>query len=121
MELQRRGLIMQMTSEISNIVPDIIKPFVDLVWFTQQVWMLIGLRNTAMLYAYLGAGLGFLHVVTPSFDSLVMKRNRLEGQLRYVGHCSTPAHIQSRARAPAHTRGVGCLFWRRPLRASHRP
>jgi hypothetical protein len=75
---------MQLTSEISNIVPDIIKPFVDLVWFTHQTWILIGTRNTSMLYVYLAAGLGFLHVVTPAFDTLVMTLTRLQAGLRCV-------------------------------------
>ena len=74
----------QMTSDISNIVPDIIKPFVDLVWFTHSSQLLIGWRNTGMLYIYLATALGVLHLVTPSFDQLVLTRTRLEGQLRSV-------------------------------------
>ena len=58
--------LQQLTSEISNIVPDIIKPCVDLLWFTQQAWVLIGWRNTALLYLYLGAGIGFLQLVCSS-------------------------------------------------------
>lgn len=77
-------LVLQLTSEISNIVPDIIKPFVDLVWFTHQAWLLAGWRNTAMLYSYLVTGLGVLHVITPAFDTLVMSLTKLQAGLRCV-------------------------------------
>ncbi len=72
----------KMTSEISNIVPDIIKPFVDLVWFTHQAYLLLGLTNTSLFYGYLFGGLGLLHVLTPRFDSLVEARTQLEAYFR---------------------------------------
>jgi hypothetical protein len=77
----------QLTAEVSNIVPDIIKPFVDLVWFTQQAWLLIGWRNTALLYTYLAAGLGLLRAVTPAFDQLVMTLTKLQAGLRCAACC----------------------------------
>ena len=84
----------QMTSEISNTVPDIIKPFVDLLWFTYQAWALIGWRSTAMLYSYLAVGLGFLHLVTPPFDALILTRTRLEAHHRHV-HTRLRTHGES--------------------------
>lgn len=84
----------RMASEIANTVPDIIKPFIDLVWFTQQAYSLIGLRSTAMLYGYLAAGLGTLYLVTPAFDTLVNTRTRLEAQLRHV-HTRLRTHGES--------------------------
>lgn len=84
----------RLTSEISNIVPDIIKPFVDLVWFTHQTWLLIGWRNTAALYTYLAAGLGFLQLVTPAYDTLVMTLTKLQAGLRHV-HTRLRTHGES--------------------------
>lgn len=84
----------RMTSEISNTAPDIIKPFIDLLWFTHQAWRLIGWRSTALLYTYVVAGLGFLHLVTPAFDALVLARTRLEAQLRHV-HTRLRTHGES--------------------------
>ena len=69
--------------ELANTFPDVIKPVIDVAWFTYQTYILLGARNTAYLYLYMVAGLGFLRVVTPNFDTLVKKTQELEGVYRY--------------------------------------
>jgi ABC-type uncharacterized transport system fused permease/ATPase subunit len=69
---------------MSNFFPDVLKPSIDVVWFTYQTYVLLGARNTAYLYAYMIAGLGLLRIITPNFKKLVARTQDLEGVYRFV-------------------------------------
>lgn len=44
---------LQLCMELANTAPDIVKPFVDILWFSTQAIQLIGWRNTGLLYTYM--------------------------------------------------------------------
>jgi hypothetical protein len=69
---------------MSNIFPEVVKPIVDVLWFTYQTYVLLGGRNTLYLYAYMVIGLGFLKLVTPNLHALVQTTQNLEGDYRYA-------------------------------------
>ena len=75
-------MLFQLCNELANIFPDVIKPIVDVTWFTYQTYSLLGARNTAYLYTYMIVGLGLLRLITPDFDKLVSKSQDLEGIYR---------------------------------------
>lgn len=74
----------QLCADMANVFPDVIKPIFDITWFSYQSVQLLGARNTAFLYVYMVAGLGFLKVVIPDFGALVQRMQSLEGTFRYV-------------------------------------
>ncbi len=65
-------------NNLADTFPDIIKPIADLSWFSYQTVRMLGFRNTALLYAYMVAGLGVLRVVAPDFGTLVAKMQNLQ-------------------------------------------
>lgn len=72
-----------MCTEIANVFPDVVKPVADLGWFTFKAVVLLGARNTFLLYLYMVGGLGFLRMITPDFGKLRKRRQALEGRFRW--------------------------------------
>lgn len=84
----------KLTSDLSGLVTGMVKPSVDIVWFTWRMKLLTGQRGVAILYAYMLLGLGFLRTVTPDFGDLASKEQQLEGTFRFM-HERLRTHAES--------------------------
>lgn len=47
----------RLAGDVAELVPSLVKPVLDLAWFSSQLWALTGRRGSAILYLY--AALGF--------------------------------------------------------------
>ncbi|XP_034202477.1 ABC transporter D family member 1 isoform X1 [Prunus dulcis] len=84
----------KLTTDLSGLVTGMIKPSVDILWFTWRMKLLTGRRGVAILYAYMLLGLGFLRSVTPEFGDLASREQQLEGTFRFM-HERLRAHAES--------------------------
>ncbi|KAL5728452.1 ATP-binding cassette sub- D member 1 [Ranunculus cassubicifolius] len=84
----------KLTSDLSGLVTGMVKPSVDIIWFTWRMKLLTGPRGVAILYAYMLLGLGFLRSVTPDFGDLASKEQQLEGSFRFM-HERLRTHAES--------------------------
>ncbi|OIV97514.1 hypothetical protein TanjilG_11038 [Lupinus angustifolius] len=81
-------------TDLSLLVPGLVKPTVDIAWFTWRMKLLTGQRGVAILYTYMLLGLGFLRIVTPDFGDLINQELALEGTFRFM-HERLRTHAES--------------------------
>lgn len=74
----------RLSDGLSQLIPSMVKPVVDIAWFTVQLARLTGARGMAILYAYALGGLLMLRLVTPDFGALA---NRVQPPACYAGIC----------------------------------
>ena len=55
----------RLCADLAALVPTMVKPVVDILWFSSQLWALTGRRGTAILYIYAALGFGCLRCVHP--------------------------------------------------------
>ncbi|KAF3657927.1 ABC transporter D family member 1 [Capsicum annuum] len=84
----------KLTADLSSLVTGMVKPTVDILWFTWRMKLLTGRRGVAILYAYMLLGLGFLRCVTPDFGDLASREQQLEGTFRFM-HERLRTHAES--------------------------
>ncbi|KAI3802276.1 hypothetical protein L1987_30406 [Smallanthus sonchifolius] len=84
----------KLTTDLSGLVTGMVKPTVDILWFTWRMKTLTGRRGVAILYAYMLLGLGFLRSVTPDFGDLGNREQELEGSFRFM-HERLRTHAES--------------------------
>ncbi|XP_078434901.1 peroxisomal ABC transporter 1 [Wolffia australiana] len=84
----------KLASDLSSLVTGMVKPSVDIIWFTWRMKTLTGRRGVGILYAYMLLGLGFLRSVTPEFGELSGKEQQLEGKFRFM-HSRLREHAES--------------------------
>ncbi|KAK7399543.1 hypothetical protein VNO78_10728 [Psophocarpus tetragonolobus] len=84
----------KLTTDLSGLVTGMVKPSVDILWFTWRMKLLTGRRGVAILYAYMLLGLGFLRTVTPDFGDLTSQEQQLEGTFRFM-HERLCTHAES--------------------------
>ncbi|XP_030527544.2 ABC transporter D family member 1 isoform X2 [Rhodamnia argentea] len=84
----------KLTIDLSGLVTGMVKPSVDILWFTWRMKLLTGQRGVAILYAYMLLGLGFLRTVTPDFGDLTSQQQQLEGTFRFM-HERLRTHAES--------------------------
>ncbi|XP_061344262.1 ABC transporter D family member 1-like isoform X2 [Gastrolobium bilobum] len=84
----------KLTTDLSGLVTGMVKPSVDILWFTWRMKLLTGRRGVAILYAYMLLGLGFLRTVTPDFGNLISQEQLLEGAFRFM-HERLCTHAES--------------------------
>ncbi|XP_058091212.1 ABC transporter D family member 1 isoform X2 [Magnolia sinica] len=84
----------KLTTDLSGLVTGMVKPSVDILWFTWRMKLLTGQRGVAILYAYMLLGLGFLRSVTPEFGNLASREQQLEGTFRFM-HARLRTHAES--------------------------
>ncbi|KAK7281010.1 hypothetical protein RIF29_08638 [Crotalaria pallida] len=84
----------KLTNDLSGLVTGLVKPSVDILWFTWRMKLLTGQRGVAILYAYMLLGLGFLRTVTPDFGDLISQEQELEGTFRFM-HERLCTHAES--------------------------
>ncbi|CAH9103035.1 unnamed protein product [Cuscuta epithymum] len=84
----------KLTTDLSSLVTGMVKPTVDILWFTWRMKLLTGQRGVTILYAYMLLGLGFLRCVTPAFGDLASREQQLEGTFRFM-HERLRTHAES--------------------------
>lgn len=84
----------KLTTDLSGLVTGMVKPTVDILWFTWRMKLLTGRRGVAILYAYMLLGLGFLRSVAPDFGDLASREQQLEGSFRFI-HERLRTHAES--------------------------
>ncbi|XP_057530328.1 ABC transporter D family member 1-like [Amaranthus tricolor] len=84
----------KLTTDLSGLVTGMVKPTVDILWFTWRMKLLTGRRGVAILYTYMLLGLGFLRSVTPEFGDLASQQQTLEGTFRFM-HERLRTHAES--------------------------
>lgn len=65
--------IERLCDDLSALIPSLVKPLVDLAWFSVALGRLTGRRGMSVLYLYAIAGFAVLHAVTPNFGALLQK------------------------------------------------
>eukprot|EP00897_Mesotaenium_endlicherianum_P010717 jgi/Mesen1/9674/ME000674S09277 len=80
--------------DLSGLITNMVKPLVDILWFTWRMQGLTGRRGVGILYTYMLLGLGFLRAITPDFGALTSKEQQLEGSFRYM-HSRLRTHAES--------------------------
>ncbi len=63
----------RLCDDLSALIPSLVKPVVDIAWFSVQLYQLTGRRGMAILYLYAFLGFGALSAVTPDFGGLARK------------------------------------------------
>lgn len=84
----------KLTTDLSGLVTGMVKPTVDILWFTWRMKLLTGQRGVVILYAYMLLGLGFLRSVAPDFGDLTSHEQQLEGTFRFM-HERLRTHAES--------------------------
>ncbi|KAK8652829.1 hypothetical protein V6N13_126852 [Hibiscus sabdariffa] len=84
----------KLTTDLSGLVTGMVKPSVDILWFTWRMKLLTGRRGVSILYAYMLLGLGLLRTVTPDFGNLASQEQQLEGTFRFM-HERLRTHAES--------------------------
>ncbi|QCD84702.1 ATP-binding cassette [Vigna unguiculata] len=84
----------KLTTDLSGLVTGMVKPSVDILWFTWRMKLLTGRRGVTILYVYMLLGLGFLRTVTPDFGDLISQEQQLEGTFRFM-HERLCTHAES--------------------------
>jgi ABC-type uncharacterized transport system fused permease/ATPase subunit len=84
----------RLCDDLAALIPTLVKPVVDVAWFSWQLWRLTGPRGMALLYAYAAVGYGALRCVTPDFGGLLKREYGLEGAFR-AAHSRLRAHAES--------------------------
>nr|CAB3479540.1 unnamed protein product [Digitaria exilis] len=84
----------KLTNDLAGLVTGMVKPLVDILWFTWRMKLLSGRRGVTILYAYMFLGLGFLRAVSPDFGDLANQEQELEGTFRFM-HSRLRTHAES--------------------------
>ncbi|CAL5222677.1 g5077 [Coccomyxa viridis] len=84
----------RLCDDLAALIPSMVKPVVDLAWFSVQLYQLTGRRGMAILYLYAFLGFGALSAVTPDFGALAKNEYFLEGAFRNV-HTRLRTHAES--------------------------
>ncbi|GAB4851631.1 ATP-binding cassette sub- D member 1 [Ancistrocladus abbreviatus] len=84
----------KLTTDLSGLVTGMVKPMVDILWFTWRMKLLTGQRGVSILYAYMLLGLGFLRSIAPDFGDLTSQEQQLDGTFRYM-HERLQTHAES--------------------------
>lgn len=84
----------KLSTDLSSLVTGMVKPSVDIIWFTWRMKGLTGRRGVVILYAYMLLGLGFLRSAAPEFGDLASREQELEGTFRFM-HSRLRTHAES--------------------------
>jgi len=55
----------RLAGDMAALVPTMVKPVVDILWFSTRLWALTGRRGMAVLYIYAALGFGCLRCAAP--------------------------------------------------------
>lgn len=86
--------IERLADDLAALIPTLIKPVVDVLWFSWQLWRLTGKRGMGILYLYAALGYGALQAATPDFAQLLKREYYLEGAFRNA-HTRLRTHAES--------------------------
>lgn len=72
----------RLASDLAALIPTMIKPVIDVAWFSGRLISLTGAKGAAVLYLYILVGYGTLKAVTPDFAEHLKEEYKLEGDFR---------------------------------------
>ena len=84
----------RLCDDLSALIPSMVKPVVDICWFSWRMYLLTGRRGMGTLYIYMLLGFGALRAVTPDFGKLAAEEQLREGAFRNV-HARLRTHAES--------------------------
>mmetsp|Transcript_38388 Transcript_38388/g.91038 ORF Transcript_38388/g.91038 Transcript_38388/m.91038 type:complete len:1229 (+) Transcript_38388:203-3889(+) len=100
-----------LSEELAGLVQGMVKPMIDLAWFSRQMYSLTGTRGLLILYAYIVLSSAGLRVLTPDLRSMAETEAQLEGDLQTV-HARLRAHAESVAFFGGGHREGSLISWR---------
>ena len=84
--------IERLCDDTAALVPSMVKPIVDVLWFSLRCYQLTGLKGTAVVYAYTLLGYSTLRALTPNLSKFSSEEFEKEGAFRHshtrLGACS---------------------------------
>lgn len=86
--------VLQLTEGVANMWHDFVKPVVDICWFARAMWSLTGVEGLKYQFLFMVGGTFFLKVVRPNLAELTAKREKLDGQFRFV-HSRLRTHSEA--------------------------
>lgn len=86
--------IERLCEDLASLVPSLIKPIIDIMWFSWRMKRLTGRKGLFLLWSYMTIGFGTLKLLTPDFGGLATKQHRLEGEYRFT-HSRLRSHAES--------------------------
>lgn len=86
--------IERLANDLASLIPTMVKPVVDVLWFSFQLYRLTGRRGMGILYIYMLIGYGSLRAVTPDFSTMLKQEYFLEGAFRSA-HSRLRSHAES--------------------------
>ena len=108
----------RLCDDLAALIPTLVKPVVDITWFSWQLWRLTGRRGMIILYLYTMLGWGSLRcaeqycISTQACAHVVRFSAAQRGHARLWRLAEAGAvprgRVPQRTCAPAHTRRVGC-------------
>lgn len=84
----------KLSTTLAALFPGLVKPIVDIAWFSVRMWQLTGKTGVALLYTYMIFGLGCLRLIAPDFGEMEARSSKLEGEFRHT-HDRLKAHAES--------------------------
>ena len=84
----------RLTGDLAGLIPTLVKPVLDVAWFSSRLYAMTGRRGAAVLYLYAGLGYGALRALTPDFGALLKRGHALEGDFRGA-HSRLRTHAES--------------------------
>ena len=82
----------RLCDDTAALVPSMVKPIVDVLWFSLRCYQLTGLKGTAVVYAYTLLGYSTLRALTPNLGKFSSEEFEREGAFRHshtrLGACS---------------------------------
>lgn len=86
--------IERLCNDLASLVPSLIKPIVDIAWFSWRMKRLTGGKGMFLLWSYMTLGFGTLKLLTPNFGKLASRQHQLEGEYRFT-HSRLRSHAES--------------------------
>ena len=83
-----------LTNATAAMIPQFIKPLVELVWFSQKVASLTGKGAVGFFATYLAVGFGLIRLAMPQFRKITATESKLEGTFK-TQHSHVKDHCES--------------------------
>ena len=70
-----------MSTRVTDFLP-LIRPIVEILWFSTKIYALVGSTASSMFGAYLVVGAGIIRLFMPNFTKIVGQESQAEGNSR---------------------------------------
>ncbi|RMZ56621.1 hypothetical protein APUTEX25_002710 [Auxenochlorella protothecoides] len=108
----------RLSRDLAALIPTLVKPVLDITWFSARLWAMTGRRGAAILYLYAALGYGTLRLLTPDFGALLRREYELEGGFRGA-HSRLRTHAESVAFFGGGAREGGAVVARFDAMTAH--